>query len=74
MDYYYGKVMIDGVSVPVILTEKEAERASKRVIVRSDTIPEDTVVGICWDIDCCRQTKCGLLKRIMGKCCECGEC
>ena len=74
MNYYYGRVMIDSVPVPIMLTEKEAEKASSRAIDKSSDIPESAVDGICWDIDNCKKTKCGLLKRIMGRCCECGEC
>jgi|APSaa5957512535_1039671.scaffolds.fasta_scaffold116367_3 hypothetical protein len=71
MNYYYGKVVIDGVSVTVMLTEKETQKTSERAMDNIEKVPSEITEGDCWDVECCRTTKCSLLKRIMGKCCDC---
>jgi hypothetical protein len=71
MNHYHSRVEVDGVPVDILLTETEIKSASERALNN----PEQCCFGdgCCWPIDC-PQTKCSLLKWIMGKCCECGEC
>jgi len=73
-EHYYGKVIIDGQPVSVMLTKSETETTSQRALDNINSLPLFEWKGDCWEIDCCNNTKCGLLKRIMGKCCECGDC
>jgi len=73
-EYYYGKIMIDGQPVSIMLTEAETETATQRALDNIEHIPPFEWKGDCWEIDCCNKTKCSLLHRIMGRCCECGDC
>ena len=70
-DYHHGKINLEGVSVDLILTEAEAKKAAERAINNPGKIPYDS--GSCWPIDTPKK-KCGLLKWIMGKCCDCTTC
>lgn len=68
--YRHAIVMVDDVPIDILLTDEEIKTTSKRAIEFSDYIPNNNQ---CWPIGC-QKTKCGLLKWIMGKCCECGKC
>ncbi len=70
-DYHHGKINLEGVSVDLILTETEVKKAAERAINNPDKVPYDN--GACWPIDTPKK-KCGLLKWIMGKCCDCTTC
>ena len=72
MEYIYGVSKLEGVPVDILLTEKEFKKAAERAIKN----PEQVIScggGRCWPIDT-PQKKCSILKWVMGKCCECGEC
>ena len=71
MDYYHTKLEVDGVPVDLLLTEGEVKKSSERALKNPDKVARNE--NSCWPVDCAN-TKCGLLKWIMGKCCECGDC
>ena len=71
MDYYHTKLEVDGVPVDLLLTEGEVKKASERALKYPEKVSWNE--NTCWPVEC-RDTKCSLLKWIMGKCCECGEC
>jgi hypothetical protein len=68
--YRHATILVDGVSVDILLDEEEIKTTSKRALKYSDYIPNQNQ---CWPIGC-KNTKCSLLKWIMGRCCECGDC
>ena len=70
MDYHHAQIKLEGVFVDLILTETEVKRGATRALKNPKTVPN---TNSSWPIDC-PQKKCGLLKWIMGKCCECVTC
>ena len=70
-EYHHTQMLIDGVPVDLILTETEVKKTAERAIKNPDKVPVNNKSA--WPINC-PQKKCGLLKWIMGKCCECVAC
>ena len=69
-DYLHTCIEVDGVPVDLLLTENEVKKTAQRALKNPDDVP---ICNQCWNIES-RKTTCGLLKWIMGRCCECGEC
>ncbi len=67
-EYHHTKISVDNVPVDLLLTEDEVKEAAERAIVEAEHVPSNT--NSAWPVEC-RNTKCGLLKWIMGKCCDC---
>jgi hypothetical protein len=67
-EYYHTKINVDDVPVDLLLTEEQVKNAAERAIVEAEHVPSDA--NSCWPIQC-KTTKCGLLKWLMGKCCDC---
>lgn len=69
-EYVHTCIEVDGVSVDLLLTETEIKKTAQRALKNPTEIPS---CNQCWPISC-KNTKCSLLKWIMGRCCECGDC
>lgn len=70
--YYHTKLKLEDVPVDLVLTEAEVKKAAARALKNPDMIipcGDDS----CWPVDTPKK-KCGLLKWIMGKCCDCTTC
>jgi hypothetical protein len=70
-DYYHTKLDLEGVPVDLLLTETEVKKTAARALKNPDMVPLTN--NSCWPIDTPKK-KCGLLKWIMGKCCDCTTC
>ncbi len=72
MKYIHGVTDLENVPVDILLTEAEFKKAAERALKNPDQI-RSCGEGQCWPVDTPKK-KCGLLKWVMGRCCECGEC
>ncbi len=68
--YRHTTILVDGVPIDILLSDEEIKTSSERAMKYAEYIPNQNQ---CWPIGC-KSTKCGLLKWIMGRCCECGDC
>ncbi len=68
--YRHTTILVDDAFVDILLSDEEIKTSAARALKYSEHIPTQNQ---CWPIGC-KDTKCSLLKWIMGKCCECGEC
>ena len=69
-EYLHTCIKVDGVPVDLLLTETEVKKTAQRAMKHLDEVPS---CNQCWPVEC-KKTKCSLLKWIMGRCCECGDC
>ncbi len=72
MEYIHGISNLEEVPVDILLTEAEFKRAAERAMKHPDQV-RSCGGGQCWPVDAPKR-KCSLLKWVMGKCCDCGEC
>tara|TARA_R110000824_G_scaffold70114_1_gene180189 strand:- start:556 stop:780 length:225 start_codon:yes stop_codon:yes gene_type:complete len=64
----YAKAMINGRCVDLLLEQEDLIRGFENMLEHPKEVP---IEGQCWSID--KPDKCGILDRLMNKCCECGD-
>ena len=67
-DLIYAQATIDGRCIDLILTQEQLMQGFETGLARPDLIP---ACGQCWDIK--KPNKCGVLDRIMNRCCVCND-
>tara|TARA_Y100001963_G_scaffold146476_1_gene221480 strand:- start:497 stop:721 length:225 start_codon:yes stop_codon:yes gene_type:complete len=71
-DHHHIQIELEGVPVDLLLTDTEVKIAAARAIDMPQFISSTDSAG-CWPIDTPKK-KCGILKWIMGRCCDCNTC
>ena len=68
MDFIHAKAMVNGRCIDLLLEQEDLIRGFENMLENPAQIP---VEGQCWSIE--KPEKCGVLGRIMNKCCECSD-
>jgi hypothetical protein len=66
-DLIHAKAMINGRSVDLLLEQEDLIRGFENMLNNPGQVPAE---GQCWPIE--KPDKCGVMDRIMNKCCDCG--
>lgn len=67
-DLIYAQATIDGRCIDLLLTQDQILQGFENGLANPERIP---VCGQCWDIK--KPNKCGILDRIMNRCCDCSD-
>jgi len=68
IDLIHAKAMVNGRCVDLLLKQEDLIRGFENMLENPEAVPAE---GQCWSIE--KPDRCGILDRIMNKCCECND-